>query len=121
MYLQVTEPVDKISSQTSPKTRISSNNSMRSSLGYTSKTSMRRNLATEPTRPGNHCVAWPIQFAFVGMNAHINHDLPLAVVVTCKKLGKDLDSPPAHVRVADTPNNYRLTRNAQSGIREKLV
>ena len=28
-----------------------------------------------------------IQFAFAGMNAHINHDLPLAVVNTCKTLG----------------------------------
>jgi hypothetical protein len=25
-----------------------------------------------------------IQFALAGMNAHINHDLPLAVVATCK-------------------------------------
>ena len=25
----------------------------------------------------------PIQFALAGMNAHINHDLPLAVVATC--------------------------------------
>ena len=29
----------------------------------------------------------PIQFAIVGMNAHINHDLPIAVVQTCKELG----------------------------------
>jgi hypothetical protein len=29
----------------------------------------------------------PIQFALAGMNAHINHDLPLAVVQTCKELG----------------------------------
>jgi hypothetical protein len=28
----------------------------------------------------------PIQFAFAGMNAHINHDLPLAVVMTCADL-----------------------------------
>ena len=28
-----------------------------------------------------------IQFAFAGMNAHINHDLPLAVVNTCKAYG----------------------------------
>jgi Family of unknown function (DUF5995) len=33
--------------------------------------------------------AWrrPIQFAIAGMNAHINHDLPLAVVATCKERG----------------------------------
>lgn len=28
-----------------------------------------------------------IQFAFAGMNAHINHDLPLAIVATCKPSG----------------------------------
>jgi hypothetical protein len=28
-----------------------------------------------------------LQFALVGMNAHINHDLPLAVVATCTDLG----------------------------------
>jgi hypothetical protein len=28
----------------------------------------------------------PIQFALAGMNAHINHDLPLAVVTTCADL-----------------------------------
>lgn len=28
-----------------------------------------------------------IQFAFAGMNAHINHDLPQAVVATCKATG----------------------------------
>ena len=33
--------------------------------------------------------AWrrPIQFAIAGMNAHINHDLPLAVVATCEESG----------------------------------
>jgi hypothetical protein len=30
---------------------------------------------------------FPIQFALAGMNAHINHDLPLAVVQTCRDLG----------------------------------
>ena len=29
----------------------------------------------------------PIQFAIVGMNAHITHDLPMAVVETCRELG----------------------------------
>lgn len=28
----------------------------------------------------------PIQFALAGMNTHINHDLPLAVVATCTRL-----------------------------------
>lgn len=29
----------------------------------------------------------PIQFALAGMTAHINHDLPVAVVMTCEELG----------------------------------
>jgi hypothetical protein len=29
----------------------------------------------------------PIQFALAGMNAHINHDLPVAVVTACTELG----------------------------------
>jgi hypothetical protein len=41
--------------------------------------------------------AWrlPIQFALAGMNAHICHDLPLAVVTTCEEQGivPDDDSP----------------------------
>ena len=32
----------------------------------------------------------PLQFAFAGMNAHINYDLPLAVVATCRESGIDL-------------------------------
>ena len=35
----------------------------------------------------NH-VVWPIQFAFADMNAHINHDLPMAVIATYKEIGK---------------------------------
>jgi hypothetical protein len=29
----------------------------------------------------------PIQFALAGMTAHINHDLPIAVIATCEELG----------------------------------
>jgi hypothetical protein len=32
----------------------------------------------------------PIQFALAGMNAHINRDLPLALVETCDELGVEL-------------------------------
>lgn len=35
----------------------------------------------------------PIQFAVAGMNAHINHDLPVAVVATCGQLGLTPTSP----------------------------
>jgi hypothetical protein len=32
----------------------------------------------------------PIQFALAGMNAHINRDLPIALVTTCEQAGVDL-------------------------------
>jgi hypothetical protein len=39
----------------------------------------------------------PIQFALAGMNAHISHDLPHAVVVTCVELARaPLDDCPEH-------------------------
>ncbi|WP_157732682.1 DUF5995 family protein [Cellulomonas sp. PSBB021] len=34
-----------------------------------------------------HRGIWPVQFALAGMNAHINHDLALAVVATCEARG----------------------------------
>lgn len=33
----------------------------------------------------------PVQYALAGMNAHIEHDLPLAVVQTCEARGLELD------------------------------
>ena len=39
----------------------------------------------------------PLQFALAGMNAHINRDLPVALVATCRGLGLDLgESSPQH-------------------------
>jgi hypothetical protein len=39
----------------------------------------------------------PIQFAIAGMNAHINHDLPIAVVQTCEEFGvAPADGGPQH-------------------------
>jgi hypothetical protein len=32
----------------------------------------------------------PLQFALAGMNAHINRDLPVALVASCKELGLDV-------------------------------
>jgi len=32
----------------------------------------------------------PLQFALAGMNAHINRDLPVALVATCEELGLEL-------------------------------
>jgi hypothetical protein len=34
----------------------------------------------------------PLQFAIAGMNAHINHDLAVALVDTCDELGLDIDA-----------------------------
>ncbi len=42
---------------------------------------------------GDNRSCLPIQFAIAGMNAHINHDLPVAVVTTCRQLGHSPDSP----------------------------
>ncbi|WP_040701375.1 DUF5995 family protein [Nocardia vinacea] len=39
---------------------------------------------------------WPVQFALAGMNAHINHDLPMAVVMTCKERSTTPDTKPVH-------------------------
>ena len=36
----------------------------------------------------------PLQFAVAGMNAHINRDLAMAVVATCRELGTSPDEPP---------------------------
>jgi hypothetical protein len=41
-------------------------------------------------------VVWPIQFAFAGMNAHINHDLALAVVATCRERSTSPGTAPVH-------------------------
>src|SRR5438093_3755979 len=39
----------------------------------------------------------PIQFAIAGMNAHINHDLSIVVIETCRGLGlQPEDATPAH-------------------------
>lgn len=34
---------------------------------------------------------WPIQYALAGMNTHIEHDLPVAVVETCRARGLEPD------------------------------
>jgi hypothetical protein len=38
----------------------------------------------------------PLQFALAGMNAHINRDLPVAVVTTCQQLGTAPDAGSHH-------------------------
>ncbi|MFI0723692.1 DUF5995 family protein [Streptomyces sp. NPDC021224] len=41
-------------------------------------------------------VIWPVQFALAGMNAHIDHDLAVAVVETCAERHTTPDTPPVH-------------------------
>jgi hypothetical protein len=64
------------------------------------RSSGRASAALPPTFPaawaplfearGRKGVA-PLQFAFAGMNAHINRDLPVALVATCEAAGIELE------------------------------
>lgn len=50
-------------------------------------------------RPETH----PVQFALAGMNAHISHDLPHAVVITCRESGVEpADDTPQHQDFTET-------------------
>lgn len=46
----------------------------------------------------------PLQFALAGMNAHINRDLPVAVVATCRELGVVLEEGSPQHRDFETVN-----------------
>jgi hypothetical protein len=59
----------------------------------------------------------PVQFALAGMNAHINHDLPLALVSTCTALAT---SPGAGAHYADYQKVDQLLDAAEQSIRESL-
>ena len=59
----------------------------------------------------------PIQFALAGMNAHINHDLPLAVVSTCQALATAPDADPHY---ADYQKVDQLLDGAEQSVRESF-
>src|SRR5271165_6447133 len=59
----------------------------------------------------------PIQFALAGMNAHINHDLPLAMVSTCTALAT---SPDADPHFADYQKVDQLLDAAEQSIRQSF-
>ena len=59
----------------------------------------------------------PIQFALAGMNAHINHDLPLAVVSTCAELGT---APTAGDHAADYEKVDQLLDAAEQSVRQSF-
>jgi hypothetical protein len=59
----------------------------------------------------------PIQFALAGMNAHINHDLPIAMVSTCTALATTPDAGP---HFADYQKVDRLLDAAEQSIRQSF-
>jgi len=70
-------------------------------------------LIEQRTQPGIE----PIQFALAGMNAHINHDLPLAVVNTCSALAT---APSAGTHQADYQKVDRLLDAAEQSVRQSF-
>ncbi|GAA1960294.1 DUF5995 family protein [Kitasatospora viridis] len=60
---------------------------------------------------------WPIQFAMAGMNAHINHDLALAVVLTCQERRTSPDAAPVH---ADYQKVDQLLAQVEVQVREEF-
>jgi hypothetical protein len=54
---------------------------------------------------------WPIQYALAGMNSHIEHDLPLAVVRTCEARGLDLD---------DVHRDYEAVNGVLAGVEAEI-
>jgi hypothetical protein len=61
---------------------------------------------------------WPIQFALAGMNAHISHDLPLAVIQTCLDRGTTPETAPVH---DDYDKINSLLIQVEAGVRERLA
>ena len=59
----------------------------------------------------------PIQFALAGMNAHINHDLPLAMVSTCTALAT---APDAGTHFADYQKIDQLLDAAEQSVRQSF-
>jgi hypothetical protein len=59
----------------------------------------------------------PIQFALAGMNAHINHDLPVAVVSTCAELGT---APSQGAHFADFQKVDALLDAAEENVRRSF-
>jgi hypothetical protein len=60
----------------------------------------------------------PIQFALAGMNAHIEHDLPIAVVRTCEELDR---SPRDRAVRRDYEAVNALLAGAEAGVRRSFL
>ncbi len=72
-----------------------------------------RPLLEQRAQPGIE----PIQFALAGMNAHINHDLPLAVTSTCTALAT---APSAGQHQADYQKVDQLLDAAEQSVRQSF-
>jgi hypothetical protein len=72
-----------------------------------------RPLAERRAAPGIE----PVQFALAGMNAHINHDLPLALASTCAALATAPDADP---HLADYQKVDQLLDAAEQSIRQSF-
>jgi hypothetical protein len=59
----------------------------------------------------------PVQFALAGMNAHISHDLPLAMVSTCTALATSPDAVPHY---ADYQKVDQLLDAAEQSVRQSF-
>jgi Family of unknown function (DUF5995) len=59
----------------------------------------------------------PVQFALAGMNSHINHDLPLAMVSTCTALATAPDASP---HFADYQKIDQLLDAAEQSVRQSF-
>jgi hypothetical protein len=59
----------------------------------------------------------PVQFALAGMNAHINHDLPIAMVSTCTALAT---TPGAGPHFADYQKVDQLLDAAEQSVRQSF-
>ena len=59
----------------------------------------------------------PVQFALAGMNAHINHDLPVAMVSTCSALATAPDASPHY---ADYQKVDQLLDAAEQSVRQSF-
>ncbi len=61
----------------------------------------------------------PLQFAIAGMNAHINHDLALALFATCKEFGIGLDTGTPQHRDYIVVND--ILEKVQDAIKERFT
>jgi hypothetical protein len=61
----------------------------------------------------------PLQFAFAGMNAHINRDLPVALVACCRELGiEPADTTPQH---RDFERVNDLLARVESSVKQRYL